>query len=382
MRKKIADNNEAKDDKGLRKAFACDIMYNDIARRIESNELKEGDAISSENTLISTYGISLSSIRLATKKLVDNGYLVTMPKIGKYARNPNLHRFKRILLVLHKEMFGHYSSIEWFTMQYLLGAMNFASKNKWFVQLVVSSVKKSELGNTFTEDIDLLGVDGVILHNFSGDHEMQIYDPYGKKLPVVNSGTVYPVEGQHNANIDFSDAAAIATEYLIGKGHREIAYFGESNNSHFMRLRAGFEKAMKAQAIAIKPQYILEVESYKKPDYYYAETKKILEQLRHQKLPTAIVFGSDRYLRIALDAAKNMGLKVPADFSVMSVENSFEIQETEPKITTVDTSFYNMGLLAAQLLNKVMFEPQTAGPFDEKVPLQVIEKESVKTLQS
>jgi GntR family transcriptional regulator, arabinose operon transcriptional repressor len=376
MSKKAPSKSELKGDKGLRKAFACDIMYNDIVRQVEANELKDGEAISSENTLISTYGISLSSIRLATKKLVENGYLVTVPKIGKYVRNPNLHRFKRILVVLHKEMFGHYSSIEWFTMQYLLGIMSFASKNKWYVQLVVSSVKKTDHGNVFSEDIDLLGVDGVILENFSSDHEMNMYDPYGKKLPVVNSGTIYPVEGQHNANIDFTDASALATEYLIGKGHRDIAYFGESNNPHFIRLRAGFEKAMNAHNMPIKPQYLLEVQGYQKPDYYYTETRRILEKAR-PALPTAIVFGSDRYLRIASDVAKSLGIKIPADVSIMSVENSFESQEMDPKITTVDTSFYTMGALAAELLNKVMFEPADAGPFNEKVPLNVLEKESV-----
>jgi DNA-binding LacI/PurR family transcriptional regulator len=376
-----AKKNRPVSGKGPRREFTSDIMYRDLVRRVEENELKDGDAISGENGLIKTYGISLSSVRLATKKLVDNGYLITVPKIGKYIRNPNLHRFKRILVVLHREMFGHYSSIEYFTMQYLLGVMSFASKNNWYVQIVISSVKKTGTGNAFTEDINFLGIDGAVLHNFQGDHEMRLLDPYGKKIPTVNSGTLFPIKDAHCADIDYDEAIMLATEYLIDRDHRQIAYVGESNNPHFERLQKGFLKAMGKRNIAVPAERILEVEGYQKPDFYFPEIRRRFESIPRQKLPTAIVFGSDRYLRIGLEVIKIMGLQVPQDISIVSIEDSFEIQEAEPLITTVDTSYHRLGLLAAGLLNRVMFEPEGAGPFVEKIPLAIIERQSVRDLR-
>ena len=56
----------------------------DIARRIDSGELPPGSMLRSERSLAEEYGVSVDTVRRATKHLREEGRVVTLPAKGTF----------------------------------------------------------------------------------------------------------------------------------------------------------------------------------------------------------------------------------------------------------------------------------------------------------
>ena len=62
-----------------------EFIYQDLKKKIESNEFPYQDLLPSENTLIQVYTCSRNTVRRAISKLVTDGYVQTLQ--GKGVRN-------------------------------------------------------------------------------------------------------------------------------------------------------------------------------------------------------------------------------------------------------------------------------------------------------
>lgn len=61
-------------------------VADDIARRIDSGDLPPGSMLRGERSLAEEYGVSVDTIRRATKHLREEGRVVTLPHKGTYVR--------------------------------------------------------------------------------------------------------------------------------------------------------------------------------------------------------------------------------------------------------------------------------------------------------
>ena len=138
--------------------------------------------------------------------------------------------------------------------------------------------------------------------------------------PIVSVGGT--IQGVRTLSIDDPAVAVLATEHLISLGHRAIAHIGGNSDAemdfHVPTLRrGGYEAALQAAGIPVDP------ELYQAADFTlqggYAAAKQLLGSPR--KRPTAVFAASDEMAIGTILAARDLGLRVPDDVSVIGVDD-------------------------------------------------------------
>lgn len=140
------------------------------------------------------------------------------------------------------------------------------------------------------------------------------------RKPLVGVGG--PLTGVRTLSIDDVDVARLATEHLLSLGHRSIAHIGgdpETETDFHMptNRRSGYEAALQAAGIPADPG-LFAPGDFTIPDGYRA-AKQLLGNPR--KRPTAIFAASDEMAIGAILAARDLGLIVPRDLSVIGIDD-------------------------------------------------------------
>ena len=138
--------------------------------------------------------------------------------------------------------------------------------------------------------------------------------------PVVGVGG--PLPGIRTLSIDDVAIARLATEHLISLGHTSIAHIG--GNVYFemdfhlpTNRRVGYEEALRAAGIEPDPELFAGSDFSLQGGYIAA--KQLLGR-PHNK-PTAIFAASDEMAIGAILAARDLGLTVPHDLSVIGIDD-------------------------------------------------------------
>jgi DNA-binding LacI/PurR family transcriptional regulator len=140
------------------------------------------------------------------------------------------------------------------------------------------------------------------------------------KKPIVAVGGALP--GVRTLSIDDVEVARLATEHLLSLGHRTIAHIGGNpeNEMDFhlpTNRRGGYEAALEAFGISVDPE-LFHPGDFSLQDGYRA-AKQLLGNPR--KRPTAVFAASDEMAIGTILAARDMGLQVPEDVSVIGVDD-------------------------------------------------------------
>lgn len=141
---------------------------------------------------------------------------------------------------------------------------------------------------------------------------------------------------------DGYDASLCAMEHLIQLGHKKIGYVGET---HSENRYIGYKKALENHNIPFSISYTASVPFSSNGGYN--GTKKLLE--KKQDI-TAIFCGNDITAIGAIRAIKDLGLKIPKDISVISIDDIDTARYLSPMLTTVHIPVEEMGQMAAKIL--------------------------------
>ena len=139
-----------------------------------------------------------------------------------------------------------------------------------------------------------------------------------------------------------------AMEYLIGLGHRRIGYIsGRSELMSAERRLSGYRDALKKAGFPIDEELIASGDYTTKTGIQCGQKLLSLENP-----PTAIFASNDQMAMGVYQIAKEMGLRIPYDFSLIGFDN---IPESEHLgLTTVDQFISEMGYAATQMLIKLI----------------------------
>jgi len=204
------------------------------------------------------------------------------------------------------------------------------------------------------EYVDLLlerGVAGIIF--VSGGHadinaDMSRYQALvERKLPVVYvNGYAEGIDAPFISDDDFS-AMDLAVGHLTSMGHRRIGLaVGPDRFVPVVRKRAGFIDAMQRHAGVSADEAALLVN-------HSLFTVEGGQAAAHHLLAagcTAIVCGSDLMALGVVRTARQRGLSVPGDVSVIGYDDSMLMAFTDPPLTTLRQSVHAMGTAAVQAL--------------------------------
>ena len=147
-------------------------------------------------------------------------------------------------------------------------------------------------------------------------------------------------------SIDNRAAARLATEHLLALGHRRIGHVcGPRGNILTTDRLAGYRAALADAGIAVDPALIAP------GDFTFASGETAMRGfLRLERLPTALVCSNDEMAIGAMRAARQAGIAVPAELSVVGFDDIPIAAFCDPSLTTLHQPRRDMGRQAARLL--------------------------------
>jgi DNA-binding LacI/PurR family transcriptional regulator len=137
-----------------------------------------------------------------------------------------------------------------------------------------------------------------------------------------------------------------ATLHLIGLGHTKLATItGPLHLTNANERLKGFRRALKHAKLPLLPEYAQETTFDKQGGH-----AKTLILVRMTPRPTAIFAGNDMIALGALLAVREAGLRCPEDISILGFDDMDLCETTNPSLSSVSQSGYQLGTTAAKLL--------------------------------
>lgn len=210
-------------------------------------------------------------------------------------------------------------------------------------------------------------VDGMLIFSLTPTKD-DLRRIHQEELPVVL------VEGYHpelpHIFVDDMAAARNAVQHLIDLGHRKIAYISDYLDdlfsSGFNRNRYfGYRQALEAAGLPVQPEY------HRQGWHTRQNARQMtMELLNLANPPTAIFAFSDELALGALEAARDLGLRVPDDLSVVGYDD-IELAHFA-QLTTMRQHLFDSGVQGVELLFDRIENPTTPPAHLQLVPELII----------
>ena len=225
-------------------------------------------------------------------------------------------------------------------------------------------------GMTYLEHCRYRNVDGVVVvcANF---YAPEVVALISSTIPVVTIDHTFA--NRSSVLSENVEGMKTLVEYAVSQGHTRIAYVHGERASVTENRITGYYRGLAAHGIAANPEYLVE-SVYDSPEAGAAAVKKLMAL---SVPPTCILMQDDHAALGGLDAAKELGLRVPEDISIAGFDESRIAALTRPRLTTIAQDTDRLGRQAALFLIDRIENPRTAGSETAMVPTRLVEGESI-----
>lgn len=156
---------------------------------------------------------------------------------------------------------------------------------------------------------------------------------------------------------------ATATAGLVQLGHRRIGFInGEPWMDASIDRLKGYRQTLSQAKIPFDPSLVRSGDWLPQRGY-----EACLDLMSLDDPPTAIFCGNDLMALGAIEAARELGLRVPEDLSIMGYDDQELARYTNPPLSTVLLPNYEMGQKAASLLVDIALNGRKMRPVVAKV---------------
>jgi LacI family transcriptional regulator len=175
------------------------------------------------------------------------------------------------------------------------------------------------------------------------DHLLRLHE---QGFPLVMLDDQNPPSPLPSVGTDHRAGAGEAVRYLIELGHRDIAHISGPLSFKVSRDRQiGYLRALHEANIEVPPDFILEGDF--KPSSGVVCGHRLLEA---RQRPTAIFAANDEMAYGVMQAADDLGLRIPDDLAVVGFDDIASSAHMRPPLTTIHQPFYEMGQRSISLL--------------------------------
>jgi LacI family transcriptional regulator len=163
-------------------------------------------------------------------------------------------------------------------------------------------------------------------------------------VPVVIIGRLIPGMEDDCVSLDNEKGGYIATKALIEAGHRQLACItGPQWKSDGRERLAGYKQALAEFGLTFDQRTVVE------GDYEESSGRTGMEQLLQTEIPfTGLVCANDEMAAGAIAIAREHGVTIPDDLSIVGFDNVFFTRYMHPQLSTVDYPIDKMGQMAAR----------------------------------
>lgn len=253
--------------------------------------------------------------------------------------------------------------------QMLMGGMLECAKHGYRLIFELVDTHSDHVERELQGCIAALQPDGVILTPPHSDNPQITGLLRREKIPFAQIGST---GGNGGIALIMGDegAARTATRYLVDLGHERIGFIkGAAEYKLSSWRKAGWKAEMQEAGLPVEDLCV-------EGDFTYESgLRAARELLELHPRPTAILASSDHMAMATVDVAREMGLEVPHDLSVISFDNTPMTLFTRPSLTAIDQPVAETSALAVELIVAAKRgKSLPAGPVI--VPAKLIERES------
>jgi len=247
------------------------------------------------------------------------------------------------------------------------GAEVEARQHKYF--MLSSSASDPE---SFRELVDeLVGhrrVDGLIVINPYADQRFEFIP---KDFPLVFVGASAHEKNICSVSLDDEKVAYEATRHLLTLGHTNIALVtGPMEEDCSQDRTEGYRRALAEAGIAFDETMVIE------GDWTATSGQDALLSFVEQgRVPTAVFAQNDRMAMGVLSAAREAGIKVPAQLAVIGVDDMPLSSYFDPPLTTMRQDIPRIGREATRMLLD-MIQKKTTETCDLKLNAELVVRQS------
>lgn len=194
------------------------------------------------------------------------------------------------------------------------------------------------------------GVDGVVIACVDFEDEA-ILELINGDIPVVTIDFAF--DNHTSILSDNVMGMQKILNYIVGLGHREIAYIHGADSLVTRNRLNSFYSTLKKLGVEPKSEMIREG-IYHDP----VSSARITEELLTlSNRPTCIIYPDDFSCVGGLNMIRSKGLSVPDDISVVGYDGQRIAQVIEPRLTTYKQNTEELGRMAARKLIEVIEQP-------------------------
>ena len=255
-----------------------------------------------------------------------------------FAQGLNFKRTRTIGLVLPQNI--NSANME------VANAVEEVARQKGYITLICNIEKDPRREKEYINQLMTRKVDGLILLYSTLNEEYASWIEE-ENVPAVLIGETRARDNWDSVFVDCRAGAAEMTAHLIECGHRRIAMLcGKDPEPEAKAMLQGYKNVLKASGIKVDETLIYQVNN--NIEGGYIGMKKMIGRL--PKKPDAVFASSDEIAFGAMDALKEMKLRVPEDIAVAGFGNDRMSSLMEPKVTTVELPYRKMGIYGARML--------------------------------
>lgn len=207
----------------------------------------------------------------------------------------------------------------------------------------------------------MIGMDGILQRAKEWGLNAIIgqFDP-GDDLEAFTRNGIITITQDHKQQIpsalriteDYYNTGARAADYFIAEGFRNFAFFGYSDTIWSDRRCEGFCSRIKEKGFAdhlyVNKQVDINLQTF-------LEYQTFMDWLKNLPKPVAIFTCNDEQGMIIISACNSLGIKVPAEISVMGVDNDTTLCNLcNPPLSSIQLDLeragYNLALTVEEML--------------------------------
>jgi len=228
--------------------------------------------------------------------------------------------------------------------QMLLGGMLTCAEHGYRLIVELVDTHSDHIERELLGAIAALQPDGVILTPPHSQNPLIIDLLEKQKISFARIGSLTDGPG-FALTMDDEHAARLATEHLIELGHRRIGFIAGSPEYELSAWRVdGWRAAMEEASLET-------TDLLADGDFSYASGKRGALHLLDRAVPaTAIIAGNDQMALATLEAARERGIDIPGNLSLISFDDTPIVRFTHPSLTAVVQPIAEVAARAVELI--------------------------------
>ncbi len=321
-----------------------------FVRLITSGNLPSDSLLPSVRDLSNQLKVNVNTVRLAYQRLAEDGLVTTSQGVGtrvlplepgrliQLARSESTNTVGVILPDVGNPFYSNF----------LRGVEEGARQHQTMMIVCSAHDDPIEQMRAFAQ-FSSQHVDGVIAVSCNLSDLLPDQKESAKSLPVVTAD--WPDSNGYSVQMDLENAGYEATRHLIRHGHQRIGLVTLARDSaNIQPLNTGYARALRSAHINPDPKLTSRVNGFGM-DEGRAEVRSLLN---HPNRPTALFIVADMLALGAMQAIKDIGLRIPQDIALASFNNIAFAPLVSPPLTTADAPAYELGLESIKMLETLM----------------------------